>query len=238
MLTNQETVAAIAELKVFSVTSMHAAMGELIPPFERASGHQVSISYDPATLTLERIRNGEIADLIILSSTAMDELAKLGKIETRSRRDLARNGIGVAVLAGALKPDIGSIEAFKRTLLAARSIACTGAGASGIYFASLIERLGIAAQVRAKTRTRPGGLIGELVASGEAEIAIQQIPELLAVPGIELVGPLPPGLQVTSTISASVFAGTRQPEVAQALIEFLATPLAANVFKARGFEIF
>jgi len=225
-------------LEVFAGNSVHALMDELLPQFERASGHRVSIRYDPATLMLERISNGETADLIIINSTAMDELARLGRVVPASRRDLARNGIGVAVLAGAPKPDIDSVEAFKRALLAAKSIACTEAGASGIYFARLIERLGIAAEVRAKAKTRPGGLIGELVASGEAELAIQQIPELMAVPGIDLVGPLPKDLQVISTVSASLFAGTRQPGAAQALIGFLATPAAANIFEARGFEVF
>ena len=231
-----ETVANAAALKVLSSTSMNAAMDELIPRFERASGHHVSISYDAAKLMLGRIRNGETGDLIIHSSAVMDELTKLGKIVPGSRCVLARNGIGVAVLAGAPKPDISTVETFKRALLDAKSIACTGAGASGIYFAALIERFGIAAQVQAKTRMRPGGLIGELVASGEAEIAIQQIPELMAVPGIELVGPLPQDLQVISTTTASVFAGALRPEAAQSLLKFLATAAAARVFRAKGFE--
>jgi molybdate transport system substrate-binding protein len=128
------------------------------------------------------------------------------------------------------------VEAFKRALLDAKSIAYTEAGASGIHFSGLTERLGIAAQVKAKARTRPGGLIGELVANGEAELAVQQIPELLAVPGIELVGPLPHELQVTNTVTAAVFVDARQPDAARAFLEFLSTPAAARVFKANGLD--
>lgn len=211
-------------------------MEELLPAFERASGHKVSISYDTAILTLSRIKGGETADLVILSAPAIDELTKQGRIALGSSRTLARCGVGIAVRAGAPKPDIGSVEAFKRALLDAKSIAHTEAGASGIHFSGLIERLGIAAQVKAKARTRPGGLIGELVANGEAELAVQQIPELMAVAGIELVGPLPQELQSITTVTAAVFADARQPDAARAFLAFLSTPAAAGVFKANGLD--
>lgn len=173
---------------------------------------------------------------MILNAPAIDELTKQGRIAAGSRRTLAHCGVGIAVRAGAPKPDIRSVEAFKRALLDAKSIAHTEAGASGIYFAGLIERLGIAAQVKAKARTRPGGLIGRLVASGEAELAVQQIPELMAVAGIDLVGPLPPELQLISVVTAAIFADAKQPDAAQALIAFLATPAAARVFKTHGLD--
>jgi molybdate transport system substrate-binding protein len=235
-MTTQDCTAGAAGIKVLCSNSSHAVMKELIPAFERASGHKVSISYDTAILTLSRIKSGETADLVILNAPAIDELTKQGRIAAGSRRTLARCGVGIAVRAGAPKPDIGSVETFKRALLDAKSIAHTEAGASGIHFSGLIERLGIAAQVKAKARTRPGGLIGELVAKGEAELAVQQIPELMAVAGIELVGPLPQELQSITTVTAAVFADARQPDAAREFLAFLSTPAAARVFKAKGLE--
>lgn len=235
-MTNQNQATGAAGIRVLCSNSSHTVMEELLPAFERASGHKVSISYDTAILTLSHIKGGETADLVILNAPAIDELTKQGRIAAASRRTLARCGVGIAVRAGAPKPDISSVEAFRRALLDAKSIAHTEAGASGIHFAGLIERLGIAAQVKAKTRTRPGGLIGKLVASGEAELAVQQIPELMAVAGIDLVGPLPHELQVISTITAAVFEDARQPDAAQALLTFLSTPAAARVFKANGLD--
>ena len=223
-------------IKVLASNSIRAVMGELVPQFERASGHSVSVSYDPAKVMLARIERGETADLAITGSAAIDELVKQGKLLAGSRRALARCRVGIAVLAGQPKPDISSVAAFKHAVLDAKSVAYTQEGASGMHFAGLIERLGIAEQVKAKAVRQPGGLIGELVAAGKAEIAIQQIPELMAVPGIELVGPLPAEIQLVTVSSAGIFAGTQQAEAAQALIEFLAAPAAAKVMKAKGLE--
>ena len=211
-------------------------MAELVPKFERANDCKIAISYDPAKVMLARIQKGETADLAITGSGALDELVKQGKILAGSRRALARCGVGIAVLAGKPRPDISSVAAFKRTLLAAKSVAYTQEGASGMHFAGLIERLGIAEQVKAKAVRQPGGLIGELVAAGKAEIAIQQIPELMAVAGIELVGPLPAEIQLVTVSSAGIFAGTQQAGAAQSFIEYLTAPAAARVMKANGFE--
>lgn len=223
-------------IKLFTTNSMHGVLDELLPRFERASGHKVSVSYDPARVMLARIQAGETADLAILGSSAMEELVKQGKIAAASRRVVARCGVGIGVRAGSPGPDIGSVEAFKRALLSAKSIAYTLEGASGIHFAGLIERLGIAEQVKAKAVTRSGGLIGELVAAGEAEIAVQQIPEILAVPGVDFAGPLPQELQMITVSAAGVFADSRQPAAAKELLEFLSTPAAARVFRAKGLE--
>jgi molybdate transport system substrate-binding protein len=225
-----------SDVTVFTSNSMRAVMSELVPQFERASGRKVALSYDPALVMLRRITSGETADLAILGASVMDELTKQGKFASGSRRVLARSRVGVAVRAGAPRPDIGSVEAFTRTLLSAKSIAHTLEGASGIHFASLIERLGIASEVKAKAVTRAGGLIGELVARGEAELAVQQVSELMAVPGIELVGPLPQELQSITVVSAGVFVASRQPDAAQALLDFLSTPAAARVIRAAGLE--
>jgi molybdate transport system substrate-binding protein len=223
-------------IKVLASNSIRAVLGELAPQFERASGYQVEVSYDPAKVMLARIQKGETADLAITGSGALDELVKRGKILAGSRRSLARCGVGIAVLSGKSKPDISSVAALKRTLLGAKSVAYTQEGASGMHFAGLIERLGVAEQVKAKAVRQPGGLIGELVAAGKAEIAIQQIPELMAVAGIELVGPLPAEIQLVTISSAGIFAGTRQAEAAQSFIQFLVTPVAARVIKAKGLE--
>lgn len=225
-----------ADIKVMTSNALRGVFGELIPAFERAHGQKIAATYDPAQRALKRIAAGETADVAISSASAMEQLATQGVITAESRRTLARYGVGLAVRAGAPKPDIGSVEAFKRALLDAKSIACTIEGASGIYFTQLIERLGIAAQINAKANRRAGGLIAELVASGEAELAIQQIPELMAVPGIELLGPLPQSLQNNSVLVAGVFAASSQPQAGRTLIEFLAAPDSLRVFKAKGFE--
>ena len=223
-------------IRLLASNSIRAVMGELLPQFERASGVSVSVSYDPAKVMLARIAKGETGDLAITGSGAIDELVKQGKILPGSRRVLARCRVGVAVLAGKPRPDIGSVEALKRALLAARSVAYTQEGASGMHFSGVIERMGIAEQVAAKAVRQPGGLIGELVAAGKAEVAIQQIPELLAVPGIELVGPLPAEIQLVTVSSAGLFAGSKQAQAAQSLIDVLSTPAALRVMQSRGLE--
>jgi len=223
-------------LKVLSSNSIRAVMGELVPQFERANGTSVSASYDPAMVMLARIANGETGDLVITGSGAIDALEKLGKILAGSRRVLARCRVGFAVRAGAPKPDIRTVDTLKRALIAAKSIAYTQEGASGMHFSGLIERMGIAAEVKAKAVRQPGGLIGELVAAGKAEVAIQQVPELRAVPGIELVGPLPEEIQLVTVTSAGIFAGTQQAQAAQSFIDFLSTPAALRVMQSSGLE--
>lgn len=224
----------MANIQLFVSNSLRGVLGELIPQFERSSGHSVAISYDPAKVMMERIARGETADLVILGGSAIADLVSRGKVEARSQRTIASCGVGVAVLAGARKPDIGSPDTFRDALLAARSIAWTLEGASGIYFSKLIERLGIAEAVKAKAVRSPGGLIGELVAARKADLAVQQIPELMAVPGIELVGPLPEAIQMTTVSAAGIFAGAREPAAARALLDFLTAPAAARVFEAKG----
>lgn len=223
-------------IKLFATNSSRAVLDELVPHFERASGDKITVSYDPAKVMLRRIAGGESADVAILGSAALDELVKQGKVEAGSRRPLARCGVGVAVRAGAPKPDIGTVEALKRALLAAKSVAYTQEGASGMHFAGLIEKWGIAARIEAKAVRQPGGLIGEQVAAGKAEIAIQQIPELLAVRGIDLVGPLPPEIQLTTASAIGIFANTKEGDAANAFAEFLCTPAAATVLRAKGHE--
>ena len=224
------------ELKLLMSNSTRAVFAELLPEFERATGIRVTTECDPAQIMLKRIADGEKADLAILGQAAIDALAAKGKIAPESRRTLARCGVGIAVRSGAPKPDVSSVEAFKRAILDAKSIAHTTQGASGKHFSMIAQRLGIADEVRAKAVTNPGGLIGELVMAGKAELAIQQIPELMAVAGLDLVGPLPQELQAISVVTAGIFADSRQAVAAQALLEFLATPPSARVFRAKGLE--
>lgn len=223
-------------MKLFTGNSMHGVLDELVPQFERSTGHKVAVIYDPAQIILKRVEAGETADLAILGRAVLEALVKQGKITADSQRTIARCGVGIGVRAGAHRPDISSTDALTRALLGAKSIAYTTSGASGIHFARVIERLGIAEQVKAKGVTRPGGLVGELVASGEAEIAVQQIPEIMAVAGVELVGPLPPELQNMTTSAAGIFVDSKEHAGAQALLDFLSTPASARVFKAKGLE--
>jgi molybdate transport system substrate-binding protein len=224
------------EIVLFTSNSMRAVLDELLPQYEQSTGNKVRVSYDPGKIMRQRIEAGETADVGILGRGMLDELAGQGKIVPESRRTLARCGVGVGVLAGQPKPDISTLDAFKRALLDAKSIAFTVSGASGIHFSEVIEKLGIAEAIRAKAVRQPGGLVGELLVAGKAELAIQQIPELMAVPGVELVGPLPPEIRATSISGVGVFTSARHKDTAQALADFISTPASARVFKAKGHE--
>jgi molybdate transport system substrate-binding protein len=215
---------------------MRGVMDELLPQFERATKNQVEVSYDPAKLMMERIQRGEAADLAIMGGSGIEDLEKSGKIAAGSRRLVSSCGVGVAVKAGAARPDIGTVDSFKRALLAAKSIAYTEHGASGIYFSKLIEKLGIADAIKAKAARQPGGLVAEIVVAGKADLAVQQIPELLVVKGVDLVGPLPKDVQQTTVSSGGVFANSKVQNEARALLDFLATPDAKRVMKAKGHE--
>ncbi len=228
--------AGAAEIKVLSTMAIRSVMEQMIPEFERASGHRVAIAYNTSNIMAKRVADGEAVDLAILTPALIDELAKQGRIAAGSNVVVARSGVGIAIKVGAPKPDLSSTEAVKRALLEAKSIAYTSTGQSGTYFASLIEKLGIAAEVKAKARIPAGGSTGELVAKNEADMAVQQIPELMATPGIQFVGPLPPEIQYMTVFSAGVAAGASQADAARALIEFLRTPAAARVIRAKGME--
>lgn len=224
------------DITVIASTGMSTLFKQMIPAFERSSGHKVVISYDTSNIILGRINAGETGDMVVLTGPVIDNLTQQGKLVAGSRVDLAKSGVGVAVRSGAAKPDISSVEAFKHTLLAAQSIAYTATGASGIYFAGVTEKLGIGAQIKAKAKTPSGGHVAELVAKGEAELAVQMISELRGVPGADYVGPLPGDLQMFTVFSAGLFPGAKQAEAAQALIRFLTTPEAARVYQSNGME--
>jgi molybdate transport system substrate-binding protein len=223
-------------LKVLCTNALDAVLRELVPAFERASGHEVSVTYKSTNQIIDLVKAGEVADLLIAGQAAIEELAAAGNVAGGSSVNLASSGIGVCVRAGAPKPDIHSVEAFKRALLAAKSVAHTATGQSGSYFAGLIDRLGIGDQVRAKAKVSAGGIIGEFVARGEAELGIQQISEVLAVPGVDLVGPLPPEIQKVTVFAAGICSASREAEAARALVRFLTTTSAVAAMKAKGLE--
>jgi len=225
-----------AEIKVIASGGLKAAALELIPGFEQASGHRVITAWAGSVDIRRRMEAGETFDLVIMPGTFIDELIKLGKVVAGSRADLAKSGIGVAVRAGASKPDISSADALKRALLAAKSVAYS-TSASGIYLADLFQRMGIAEELKPKIRQSPPGVpVGEMLARGEAEIGFQQVSELLPVRGIEYLGPLPSDIQHFSIFSAGRHVGSKEPEAAQALIDFIEAPSAAPIIRKSGME--
>jgi molybdate transport system substrate-binding protein len=201
----------------------------------RARGLPFTAVYEPTNLILRRLAGGERADVTILLDTTIEQLTRDGMLLAGSRRDLARTGVAIAVRAGAPKPDISTVDAFKRALLAAPSIAYTKSGASGIYFASVLERLGIADAVNSRARVEDG-FVGELAARGEVSMSVQQMSELLPIPGIDVVGPLPDEVQKITVFSAGIFAGTGRAEAARALIASLASPEAEEMIRNKGLE--
>lgn len=231
--------ARAAEVDVLASIALTAVMKTIVPDFERSTGNTVTMAYQASGGAKKRIEDGAVApDVAIVTDAGIADLIKQGKVATGSQADIARFLMGVAVRAGAAKPDISWPEALKRALLEAKSIAYTdptGGGASGILFAKVLERLGIADAVKAKTQltTRP---VGELVAKGDAELGIAQIAELKSVPGVDIAGPLPGDLQPVTILTAGVLTGAKQPAAAAAFIKFLASPAAVSALKAAGID--
>ena len=230
------TAVASREIKVLASHVVFEVMREFGPLFERNTSHSLSFSYDPANVIKSEIDSGVSFDVAIVTRQVIDDLAARGKILSASCRDFGRCGLGLSVRKGAPKPDIGSVEAFKRTLLAAKSVTRSKDGTSGIYFGTLIERLGIADQMRGKIRLGGSGRIAELVVKGEADIAVQQVSELLPVQGADFIGPFPPELQLYTMFAAGVAAASTQRDAAQAFVDALLEPTAAAMLKANGLE--
>ena len=224
-----------AEIQVMSSAAIKAAYLELVPAFERASGHHVTTRWIPGVDVLKRVKDGEASDLVIMQSKDIDELIQCGRIATDSKVNLAKSGVGVAVRTGAARPDISSADALKRALLAAKAVAFS-TGPSGVYMLELFERLGIAAEIRPKSLQIKGEPSGAAVARGDAEIAFQQVSELLPVPGIDVIGPLPAQIQCITTFSAGMQKSATEPAAAQAWIKFLTSPAAAPVLRKTGME--
>jgi molybdate transport system substrate-binding protein len=224
------------EVRVMASNAFKEAYLELVPQFEQASKHKVVTRFVGSADIMQRMKAGESTDLVILAANSVDELIGLGKVVPGSRVDLAKSGVGVAVRAGAPRPDISSADALKRTLLAATSIGYSS-GPSGAYLAGLFQRMGIADELKPKIRqTPPGVAVGDLVARGEAEIGFQQVSELLPVKGIDFLGPLPPDIQQITVFSAGLHVGANEPDAARALVRFLTSPAAVPAIRRNGME--
>jgi molybdate transport system substrate-binding protein len=228
-------MAQAAEIMVMSSAATKAAYLELVPGFERASGHKVTTIFPPSVQMITRLKEGEVVDLVIMAGNSIDELARAGKIVAGSRVDLARSGIGIAVRAGAPKPDIGSTEALKQALLSAGSIAYSS-GPSGVYLAGLFRRMGIDDALKTRIRQVQGEPVGAVVARGDADIGFQQVSELLPIAGIDFLGTLPADIQHVTVFSAGLHVDARQPDAAKALVTFLTSPAAAAVIKRSGMD--
>jgi molybdate transport system substrate-binding protein len=226
-------VAGAAELKVMYPPPLRTVLSELIPQFEHASGHKLAVTFESSWLLVGRIQKGETPDVAFLTQCQADDLIAEGKLARRT--DVARSTIGIAVRAGAPKPDLGSVDAVKRTLLAAKSFARNEGADSGVFMVGLLERLGIAEQMKAKSTLVRQGYVAELVARGEVEMAAQQMPELMTVAGVDATA-LPPEIQHVIVFSAVIPAAPKAPDAVDALLQLLATPAAAAVIRAKGLE--
>jgi len=231
------SAAGAAEIKVISSVGVKAVLEELTPQFERASEHKVKITFGTAVPLKRQIDAGESFDVVILTPALVEDLAKQGKVAAGTTTSVAKSGIGVAIRAGSPKPDISSVEAFKRSVLNAKAIAYSKEGQSGTAMARIIERLGITEQMKPKTvlETR-SGLTAANVVEGKAELAFVLISEILPIAGAELAGPLPAELQNYVVFTAGVSPGSKDAAAAKAFIDFLKGPAAAPVLKAKGME--
>ena len=228
--------ASAVEIKVLSTQATEQAYRELVPQFERATGHKVTTIFTGTLDADKRLASGEAYDLLIMSGPSIDEHLKDGKLVAASRVDLAKSGVGVGVKKGAPKPDIRTVEALKKTILAAKSIGYS-TGPSGMYVLTLFRRLGVADQVKPKLKqTATGVFVGSIIASGEVELGFQQVSELGQYPGVDFVGPLPAEVQEMTVFSSGIIRNAKQPDAAKAWVRYLSGPQAAQAFAKRGMQ--
>jgi molybdate transport system substrate-binding protein len=225
-----------AEIRVISTQATQAAYEELVAQFEKTTGHKVTTAFSGTVNVSKRLADGEAFDLVIMSSPAIDDQINKGKVAAGSKVNLASSGTGLAVKKGAPKPDISTSEALKKTLLAAKSIGYS-TGPSGVYVVGMLQKMGIADDVKGKLRQTPSGVfVGTLIASGDAEVGFQQNSELIHFPGIDFVGPLPKDVQNITMFSTGIHSAAKEAEAAKALVKFLTAPAAAPVIKKHGLE--
>ena len=225
-----------AELKVLSTQATEDTYRELVPQFEKATGHKVATIFTGTLDAQKRLAAGENYDMIIMAAPAIDAQIKAGKVVSGSRVDLAKSGVGLAVPKGAPKPDISTTEALKKTLLAAKSIGYS-TGPSGVYMISLFEKLGLMDQVKPKLKQTPTGVfVGTIIANREVEVGFQQVSEVGNFPGVDYVGPLPADVQQMTVFSSGIVVDAKESEPARALVKFLTTPEAGAAFRKRGME--
>ncbi len=225
-----------ADVDVIASTAMREVLDELVPMFERASGHKVTVSFLSGAVLPGKVKEGAQADLVVTTPETIDDLVKAGKVEAGTRVDFVRSGAGVAVRTGAAKPDIATPEAFKNALLAAKTVGYSQ-GPSGVHFMNVLTRLGIADQIKAKGVVPPlGSRVGTLIAEGKAEIGVQQITELLQIPGIDFIGPLPKELQANIVYATATPTSAKEKAGAAALVKFLSSEPALPVIKKVGLQ--
>jgi molybdate transport system substrate-binding protein len=230
-----------AQIKILSGSAIETAMAVLIPQFEQSTGHKVTFDFNGAIGAMaDRVKAGEAADVVIVSGSQLDMLEKQGKVVAGSRTDISKVGIGLFVRKGAPKPDIGSVEAFKRAMLAAKSIGWNDPAAGApvsIYMIGVMERLGIAEAMRPKTVAfKQRSERFEAVARGDVEIGFNQISEIIAAPGVDLLGPPPGQIQNYTSFAGGVVASSKEQEAAKSLLRFISSPAAQAVWNAKGFE--
>lgn len=236
LLLTGATMADAVEITVLSTQATEQACRELLPEFEKATGNTVKIVYTGTLDAKKRIAEGEAFDVLIMAATDIDGFLARGVLAPGSKVDIARSGVGVGVKAGAPKPDISTTEAFKKTLLAAKSIGYS-TGPSGVYLIGLFDKLGIADQVKPKLKQTPTGVfVGSLVANGDAEIGIQQVSEMSHYAGVDYVGALPADIQKMTVFSSGMAAKAKEPAAGNALVKFITSPEAGAAFKKRGME--
>jgi molybdate transport system substrate-binding protein len=223
-------------VRVLSTLALKGAVQNLAGPFEAAGGARIDADFAPTLGLLDRLQSGESADVVILTREGLDGLAAQGSVVAETCVDLARSYVGIAVKAGADHPDIATVTALRATLLGAKSVAYSRIGASGIFFAQLIERIGIAHLINARAKIVPSGLTAALLVTGEAALAVQQLSELMQVDGVELVGPIPRELQTAAVFSAGRLAASVKAVQSDALLKYLASAEVAPVLRAAGLE--
>ena len=229
-------MAGAADIKVLSTQATEDTYRELVPQFEKATGHKITTIFTGTLNVQKRLADGESYDMIIMAGPAIDAQIKAGKAIAGSRVDIAKSGVAVGVPKGAPKPDISTTEALKKTILAAKSIGYS-TGPSGVYILTVFEKLGVADQVKGKLKQTPSGVfVGTIIANREVEIGFQQVSELGNFPGVDYVGPLPADVQQTTVFSSGIIVGAKEAEAAKALVKFLTTPEAGAAFKKRGME--
>ena len=231
------SAAQTAEIKVLCSTGLKAVMEDLVPQFERATRHKVVVQYGVSAALKQQIERGEPFDLAVLTPQLMDDLIKQGKIAAATRTSIARTGMAIAIRTGGRRPDISTSDALKRTLVDAKSIAYAKEGAAGVYFAALIQRLGIAEGLKSKSKlTATGEAVSQAVVSGEAELGILPVSEILPVRGAELLGTFPADVQGYAVMVGGVGANAKQGSAAKDLIKFVTAPAALSVIKKKGME--
>ena len=231
--------AAAAEIKVLTTGAFKQVVVALVPEFEKATGHKVIVDNGTVGQLTQRVEGGEAFDVLVLSPRGIEDFIKKGKIVAGTNANLAKVGVGVMVKAGAPKPNIYSVEAFKQALLKAKSVAYidpASGGSSGIYVSALLDKLGIAEQIKSKAKLKKGGHVSDLIESGEAELGIHQMSEIVSQKGVTLVGPLPAAIQNYTTYVVGLGSGASNADAARAFIKVLTGPSAASVLKSTGME--